>query len=118
MYEILIKSDFSGAHNLKGYKGKCEELHGHNWKVEVGLSGSTLNSQGMIMDFKELKEMLKSALSDLDHRNLNDLACFKKKNPTSENIAQLIYSRLANATKRKMRVSVWETDTSCASFEK
>ncbi|MFC1576502.1 6-carboxytetrahydropterin synthase QueD [Candidatus Omnitrophota bacterium] len=118
MYEIKVIDDFSGAHNLREYKGKCEALHGHNWKVEVSLSGDTLNKHGMIMDFTDLKESLKKVLSSLDHKYLNDLAFFKQSNPTSENIARFIYGELAgNVPSKGMKVTVWETESSSATFE-
>lgn len=116
MYEIKIIDEFSSAHNLRNYKGKCETLHGHNWKIEVLLGSNALNSQGMVMDFKILKDKLKEVLSSLDHKYLNDIPYFKKENPTSENIARFIHERLSRDINQKMKVSVWETDTSCASF--
>ena len=116
MYEIKIIDEFSSAHNLRNYKGKCETLHGHNWKIEVLLGSNTLNFQGMVMDFKTLKDKLNEVLSSLDHKYLNDLPYFKKENPTSENIARFIHECLSKSIKEKMKVSVWETDTSCASF--
>ncbi len=118
MYEIKIIDEFSGAHNLRNYKGKCEALHGHNWKVEVMLESGTLDSQGMVMDFKKLKDKLKNILLHLDHKYLNDIAYFKKKNPTSENVAHFIHKKLSQILNKKIKVSVWETRTSCASFEK
>ena len=118
MYEIKIIDEFSGAHNLRNYKGKCEALHGHNWKVEVLLQSNTLNSQGMVMDFKELKDKLKNILLSLDHKYLNDMPYFKKTNPTSENVAHFIHKKLSQKVNKKIKVSVWETTASCASFEK
>ncbi|MGB2705732.1 MAG: 6-carboxytetrahydropterin synthase QueD [Candidatus Omnitrophota bacterium] len=118
MYEIKVIDEFSGAHNLKNYKGNCEALHGHNWKVEAVLYSGTLNGQGMVMDFKDLKEKLKNVLTPLDHKYLNDLTFFKKENPTSENIACFIHDELSKTVKQKLKISVWETADSCASFEK
>jgi len=118
MYEIKVIDEFSGAHNLRNYKGKCEELHGHNWKVEVTVCKNTLNAQGMIMDFKDLKNALKRILSLLDHKYLNDIPSFGKKNPTSENIAEFIYKKLSAKIKNKILVTVWETENSSASFYK
>jgi len=120
MYEIKIIEDFSGAHKLRHYyRGKCEALHGHNWKVEASLYGKTLDSRGMIMDFKDLKDSLKKILDLLDHKYLNELLFFKKKNPTSENIARFIHGELSRYVKKgKIKISVWETDTSSASFFK
>jgi len=117
MYEIKVTESFSGAHNLRHYKGKCEALHGHNWKIEVSLSGEKLNSQGMLLDFKVLKNKLRHVLSVLDHKFLNNLVFFKKTNPTSENIACFIYRRLSGSLgKKKIKVTVWETENSSASF--
>ena len=118
MYEIKVIEEFSGAHNLKNYKGKCESLHGHNWKVEAALSGGAVDSHGMLMDFKDLKDKLKVVLSPLDHKYLNGLIFFKEENPTSENIARFIHGELSKSVKQKIRISVWETTNSCASFEK
>jgi len=117
MYEIKVIDEFSGAHNLKGYKGKCEALHGHNWKIEAVLYSGGVNKKGMVMDFKDFKEKLKKVLAPLDHKYLNDLTFFRRENPTSENIARYIHGKLAPAVGKKLRVSVWETDASCASFE-
>ena len=78
MYNLRIEGVFSSAHNLRGYKGKCEELHGHNWKVEVESSSRTLSKVGMVLDFKEIQAMLGEVLEDLDHKNLNDIDYFKK----------------------------------------
>lgn len=118
MYEIKVSEEFSSAHNLKHYKGKCEALHGHNWRVEVLVYKRGLDEQGMVMDFKKLKDRLKAILNNLDHKYLNDLPYFKKKNPTSENIARFIHERLSRAIGKKIKVSVWETSSSCASFYK
>ncbi len=120
MYEILIKSDFSGAHNLKGYKGKCEELHGHNWKVDARFEKRDLDKIGIASDFKILKGKLKTILNKLDHAYLNKLGAFKIKNPSAENIAKYIYTALRRSVKEKglfvKSVSVWESDTSCATY--
>ena len=117
MYEIKITDEFAGAHNLRNYKGKCEALHGHNWKIEATIFCSTVDSRGMVMDFKELKSRLMASISSLDHSYLNELPYFKKKNPTSENIARFIHQSLSRSIKnKKIKVSVWETADSCASF--
>jgi len=132
MYNIRIESDFSSAHNLRGYKGKCEELHGHNWKVEVSIEAEKLNKAGMISDFQDLKAALNRVLEKLDHKCLNNIAYFNKVNPTSENIAQYIYKnlklkvnpsttlRIDGERKRTIKglklVTVWESHNSCASY--
>ena len=118
MFTVKITSNFSSAHNLRGYKGKCEDLHGHNWRVEVSAGSEQLDNIGMVVDFKVLKEELKSIMSDLDHKYLNDLDYFKEFNPTSENIARYIYEKMsAKRPDIKVRaVTVWETDTSSATY--
>jgi len=129
MYEIKVTDEFCGAHNLRNYKGKCEALHGHNWKVELSVFSDTLNSQGMVMDFKDLKNAIKKVTSGLDHKYLNDIEYFKKTNPTSENIARFIHTKMGTKVGThpifikngmcpyfRLKVTVWETETSCASF--
>jgi len=120
MYEILIKGDFSSAHNLRGYKGKCEALHGHSWKVEARFEKSDLNDIGISVDFVILKARLKDILKKLDHAYLNKLDIFKKQNPSAENIARIIYQKLKDSVKEKglilKSVSVWESESSCATY--
>ena len=117
MPQVKIIDRFSAAHNLRNYKGKCEELHGHNWQVEVTVGRKKIEKNGMVMDFNELKTLTKDVLFKLDHSYLNNLACFKNINPTSENIASYIAVEL----KKKLgpllslkEVRVWETEKSCA----
>ena len=119
MFEIMIEDTFDAAHQLRGYNGPCENLHGHGWKVQVHLSGKKLNELGMLMDFREVKQGLKSLLDGLDHKNLNDLESFKKENPTSENVAKHIYENLKKDIKGGVsltKVTVFESLTSCASY--
>ena len=133
MYEILVKGDFSSAHNLRGYKGRCEELHGHNWKVEARFEKADLNDIGISVDFTALKAKLKGILKKIDHTHLNKVGIFKTENPSAENIARYIYTKLnaliaeevgeglkPSPTKKKglslKSVSVWESDTSCATY--
>lgn len=106
MYEIVVKTDFSAAHYLKGYKGRCGGLHGHNWLVEVSVLAKELDSLGMGIDFCVLKKESEKILKELDHKNLNDIPYFKKENPSSENIARFIYETLeANLNKRNVKVN-------------
>lgn len=116
MYEVMVKSSFSAAHRLRNYKGKCENLHGHNCRVEVTVSSDRLDKRGLLLDFKMLKNKLNSVLKRLDHTYLNQLPYFKKANPTSENIAKFIYEMLKKSGIRPKRVSVWESDMSCATY--
>jgi len=120
MYEILIKGDFSSAHNLRGYKGRCEELHGHSWKVEARFEKEGLNDIGISVDFVTLKSRLKYILKKLDHTYLNKIEVFKTINPSAENIARFIYTKLKSSIKEKglflKSLSVWESETSCATY--
>ncbi len=120
MFEVSVRSSFSGAHRLRGYRGKCEELHGHNWDVEVCIGTSKLDETGIALDFKLLKQKLSDVLAEFDHCDLNKLHYFKKANPSAENIAKYIYTNLKKSLKIKgiklVRVSVWETEDSCATF--
>ncbi|MFH1877841.1 MAG: 6-carboxytetrahydropterin synthase QueD [Candidatus Omnitrophota bacterium] len=118
MYTVKVESDFSSAHNLRGYKGKCEELHGHNWKVEVSVASDRLDAIGMVIDFGELKNALNEVLSGLDHKHLNSLEYFKSVNPTSENIAKYVFERIAEKKQdlHIRKVTVWETPKACASY--
>lgn len=115
MFEIEVFSNFSAAHKLRGYKGKCENIHGHNWRVGAAISSDKLNKLGIVTDFKDVKKQLRDVLKKLDHKDLNSLAHFKKVNPTSENLAKFIYDEL----KKRLpvsSVSVQETDDSKAIY--
>lgn len=118
LYELRIISDFAAAHNLRNFRGKCEALHGHNWKVEVVLRGTELNESGVLIDFAEVKQATKELLSEVDHLYLNDLPFFREHNPSSENIARYLFDRLAeklNADGRWLyQVSAWESADACA----
>ncbi|MDP2905056.1 MAG: 6-carboxytetrahydropterin synthase QueD [Candidatus Omnitrophota bacterium] len=117
MYSVQVEAYFSSAHNLRGYKGKCESLHGHNWKVEARVTANVLDKAGMVMDFKVLKDKLNAALDKLDHKYLNKLPYFKKVNPTSENIACYIYQQLKPGIPNIKSVTVWENSTSAATYK-
>lgn len=118
-FKISVTDSFSAAHNLRGYKGKCEELHGHNFKVKVVLTSSELDKLGMVSDFHEVKEVLKKVLSKLDHTYLNNLEFFKENNPTSENIARFIFEKFKSelSNQKLLEVIVWETETNEASYQ-
>jgi 6-pyruvoyltetrahydropterin/6-carboxytetrahydropterin synthase len=120
MYSIKVISHFSAAHSLRGHKGKCEKLHGHNWKIEVILSAQKLNTLGMVMDFSDLKKIIKQVLDGLDHKYLNDLNYFQKINPSSEEIARYIFEKLKKIIPGRQchlrKVKVWETDSACALY--
>lgn len=117
MYSVKIEGSFSSAHNLREYRGKCEELHGHNWKVEVVARSLKLNKAGMVRDFHEFKSKLNSILDGLDHKYLNKISYFKKSNPTSEIIARFIYGKLEKKIPQIKSVTVWESPSSSATYE-
>lgn len=118
MYEIKVYSSFSAAHNLRNYRGKCENLHGHNWKVEAVFAYKKLDPDGMAVDFKDARAVLKEALEEFDHRYLNEAGVFKKINPTSENMAKHIYDMVKKKNKCIYAVSVWENEKSCATYKR
>jgi 6-pyruvoyltetrahydropterin/6-carboxytetrahydropterin synthase len=116
MFEVKVIGEFSAAHNLREYHGSCEELHGHNWKVEVIVSGKRLDKAGMVIDFKKLKSRMNEVLNKLDHKHINRLEYFKRVNPTSENIAKYIFDNLRPLTANLKSVTVWESDNSSATY--
>ncbi|MFA5275311.1 MAG: 6-carboxytetrahydropterin synthase QueD [Candidatus Omnitrophota bacterium] len=116
IYSIKVEQVFSAAHNLREYKGKCEDLHGHNWKIEATAAKDKLDKAGMLLDFKYLKSELNEVLAELDHTYLNELSYFKEVNPTSENIAKYIYDRLKPKVLELRSITVWENGTSCATY--
>jgi 6-pyruvoyltetrahydropterin/6-carboxytetrahydropterin synthase len=120
MYELKVISKFAAAHQLKMVTQKCENLHGHNWKVEAFVSGKELNNSGVVMDFGEIKKHLSVIMETLDHKFLNDIDCFKNSNPSSEVIAKYIADELQSKIPGPLlsvsRVSVWESDDACATY--
>ena len=114
----MVETDFSAAHQLRGYKGSCERLHGHNWKVQIFLEGEELDEIGMLIDFREVKEKANRLIEKLDHRYLNELPEFSKVNPTTENIARYIFRELSKEINNIKKVTVWESENSCASYIK
>jgi 6-pyruvoyltetrahydropterin/6-carboxytetrahydropterin synthase len=120
MYKVTVLSHFSGAHRLRYLHGKCEELHGHNWKVEVSVAARRLNKEGIVIDFQALKQKVEKVLKPLDHHYLNDLSYFSRKEPSSENIARYIFDRLKAELKGHPAilkdVTAWESETSGATY--
>ncbi len=120
MFELMIETTFSAAHQLRGYMGKCEHLHGHNWKVHVHVSAERLNEIDIAVDFHELKRMTHEVIAPLDHAFLNDLFPFTEKNPSSENLAKWIFDSLKKKintdTLHLNAVTVWESDTASATY--
>ncbi|OHE56219.1 MAG: 6-carboxytetrahydropterin synthase QueD [Thermodesulfovibrio sp. RBG_19FT_COMBO_42_12] len=120
MFELMIETDFSAAHQIRGYKGACERLHGHNWKIQVHVVAERLNEIDMVIDFHELKRLTEEVIAPLDHSFLNDIFPFTEKNPSSENIAKWIYDSLRkkinNDNIHLSAVTVWESDGASASY--
>ncbi len=120
MYELKIIDHFSAAHQLKMVAEKCENLHGHNWKVEVNISGQTLSKAGVLLDFGELKDHVAEIMKILDHSFLNELDLFKDMPPSSENIARFIAEKVQSSIQDDVaavsRVTVWESENACASY--
>lgn len=121
MYRVKVIKSFSSAHYLPNYKGSCEALHGHNWKVEVVVSSECLSNSGMVFDFRKLKQIVTTALNELDHKCLNELDFFKSNPPSSETIACYIFNKIEKKIPEGRcleKVEVWETETSSASYSK
>ncbi|MCL1865603.1 MAG: 6-carboxytetrahydropterin synthase QueD [Spirochaetes bacterium] len=122
MFVLTVEDYFSSAHQLRGYKGKCENIHGHNWRVILNVQGEVLNEIGLIIDFTELKDILKKIISYLDHKNLNEIEPFVAINPSSENIAEFIAVKVQeeinkiNAGINVESVTIWESHTSRCTF--
>jgi len=124
VYTLKVSETFSAAHRLRGYKGQCENIHGHNWRVEVELRYRVLNDIGIAADFTDVKRLLKTVLSDYDHKDLNELREFASDNPSAEHIARNIHHKInAKAAEsgigvpERIRVSVYESERSCCSYE-
>lgn len=121
MYKLMIESSFSSAHQLRGYKGKCENLHGHNWRVQIYVTSNQLNDIDLVIDFHELKDMTNQIISKLDHTVLNNVYPFTDLNPSSENIAKWIFELLKEKIAKYSgievsAVTVWESPTASATY--
>ncbi len=121
MYEVTVQETFAAAHFLRGYEGSCNSIHGHNFRVQVTVEGERLDEIGMLVDFRELKTLLREAAATVDHRNLNEIRPFdEEKNPTTENLAEYFYCRvkagISNPHARVKEVCIWETDIQAARY--
>jgi len=117
MYEVSAKVDFSAAHHLLEYEGgKCEQQHGHNWTVEVTVKGELLDKSNILVDFKALKKDLREILSELDHKDMNEIKSFEGESPSSEFLANYIYYKMKEKYVELYKVSIWETNESCAVY--
>lgn len=123
MYEVTVESGFSSGHFLRNYRGKCENPHGHNYKVRVTLAGLELDEAGLLLDFKLLKHVMRPVIDRIDHQMLNDLEPFTRINPSAENLARFFYeetsAQLIEMTQGRVHVkdcTIWETDTTTATY--
>ena len=126
MFEISVEETFAAGHALRNYRGKCENPHGHNYRVRITLRGPQLDSAGLLYDFCHLKQIIHNVTESVDHRYLNDQAPFDAINPSAENIAKYFYEELSKQMRGGpegqangasiARVDVWETDTTCATY--
>jgi 6-pyruvoyltetrahydropterin/6-carboxytetrahydropterin synthase len=121
MFEVSVEHTFAAAHALRNYHGKCENLHGHNYRVQVKVLGPELDEAGMLVDFVELKRLLRGATERLDHHNLNEISPFDAINPSAENIAKYLYEEISGKLRPENaavldEVKVWETDIQFACY--
>jgi 6-pyruvoyltetrahydropterin/6-carboxytetrahydropterin synthase len=121
MFQVSVEETFSSGHALRGYRGKCENVHGHNYRVRVTVEGEQLDATGLLVDFLEVNRLITGAVGYLDHRFMNDLPPFDEINPSAENIAKYFYDKVSIGLKNEVPVrisaiQVWETDTSSAVY--
>jgi len=123
MFEVTVEDTFAAGHYLRNYRGKCENPHGHNYKIRVTLAGAELDKAGLLLDFKDLREVMKHVIERLDHQMINEIEPFTMINPSAENLAKYFYdqsnTKLKNVTNGRVRVkdvTVFETDTTTAKY--
>jgi 6-pyruvoyltetrahydropterin/6-carboxytetrahydropterin synthase len=123
MFEVSVDAAFAAAHSLRGYQGKCEDLHGHNYRVRLVVSGKELDKIGLLQDFTVLKRVLRGIVDKLDHKHLNELPPFDTINPSAENLARFIHEETAKQLAGQLgqaslrSVTVWETETAAATYQ-
>ena len=121
MYTLTTMVEFSSAHTLVGHSGPCKKMHGHNWRVELEITGEKLDKIGMVVDFKEIRKATNLVVDELDHEFLNNLEPFSEDNPTAENIARYIFTKLSeefsNKNVKVNSIKLWETDKSAVSYK-
>jgi 6-pyruvoyltetrahydropterin/6-carboxytetrahydropterin synthase len=121
MFEVSVEQTFAAGHALRNYKGKCENVHGHNYRVRITMQGDQLDSTGLLVDFLDVKSLIGGVVDYLDHQLINDLPPFDELNPSAENIAKYFYDRVSGGLKNEVpvrvsEVTIWETDTSSAVY--
>ena len=122
MFQVSVEETFSAGHALRGYRGKCENTHGHNYRVQVTLEGPQLDNIGLLIDFTQLKCVLRDIIKRLDHQFINDLEPFTAVNPSAENLAKYFFEEITSqlnvlpAGAQVKDVVIWETDTAMAKY--
>lgn len=123
MFEVTVEKSFAAGHYLRNYKGKCENPHGHNYKVVVTLQSKDLDQAGLLLDFKDLKSVIRSVVERLDHQMINDIKPFDEVNPSAENLAKYFFqetkAKLNSVTNGRVwvkQVTMFETDTTNATY--
>jgi len=121
MYEVSVEQTFAAGHALRNYKGKCENVHGHNFKVQVVIEGEKLDETGLLVDFIDVRNAMRAIIDRLDHVFLNDIEPFTIKNPSAENIAEYFFTEMSQSLKttvpiRIREVKIWETDIQSATY--
>lgn len=121
MFEVTVQQTFASGHSLRNYRGKCENVHGHNYKVEVTFEGDSLNSTGLLVDFVEVKGLMHKVIGYLDHQYINDLKPFDELNPSAENLAKYFHDEISAGIAREnpvriSKVRIWETDNTAAVY--
>jgi 6-pyruvoyltetrahydropterin/6-carboxytetrahydropterin synthase len=119
MFEVSVEETFAAGHALRNYHGKCENVHGHNYRIAITVEGEELNQAGLLVDFADIKRAVRAVVARLDHQFLNDLAPFDTVNPSAENLAKYFYDEVTGgigAGPRIREVKIWETDTSSATY--
>jgi 6-pyruvoyltetrahydropterin/6-carboxytetrahydropterin synthase len=119
MFEVSVEETFAAGHALRGYQGKCENVHGHNYRVQLTVEGERLDEIGLLLDFGEVKRLVRAVVARLDHRFLNDLPPFDALNPSAENLAKYFYDEISAQMPKSARlgqVKIWETDITSATY--
>jgi 6-pyruvoyltetrahydropterin/6-carboxytetrahydropterin synthase len=119
MFEVTVEETFAAGHALRGYRGKCENVHGHNYRVQLTMEGAELDAIGLLVDFVEVKKMIHTVVDYLDHRFINDLPPFDKVNPSAENLAKYFYDEISASLTPPVRLrqaKIWETDVTSATY--
>jgi 6-pyruvoyltetrahydropterin/6-carboxytetrahydropterin synthase len=116
MFEVSVEETFPAGHALRNYHGKCENVHGHNYRVRLTIQGQELDQAGLLVDFSDVKRVLRVIVERLDHKFLNDLPPFDELNPSAENMARYFFEECAKELKGVSEVRIWETETAIATY--